>query len=233
MLGGRICVSSRQVSILCSGGKRGTTRPQGLLRWRLTFRLCRSQCVRVDLRRPAIPHHVRDRPPGVPSRAMLARRNHEVSHPLRFCLFVDGIFVGRACKITERGFVSGPPYGDQPSFAACDSGPPAALRAHGVQPNVHWTFGCQTHEASHPRNPTKQKKTHKGSLFVWRRERDSNPRYGIRRTHAFQACTLSHSVISPETVCACLSCLLELFKDLRILKCGDVLRNLFVFRDGA
>ena len=35
----------------------------------------------------------------------------------------------------------------------------------------------------------------------WRRERDSNPRYGIHRTHAFQACTLSHSVISPGMSC--------------------------------
>ena len=32
---------------------------------------------------------------------------------------------------------------------------------------------------------------------LWRRKRDSNPRYGLSRTHAFQACTFSHSVISP------------------------------------
>jgi hypothetical protein len=34
-------------------------------------------------------------------------------------------------------------------------------------------------------------------MTSWRRERDSNPRYGLSRTHAFQACTLNHSAISP------------------------------------
>lgn len=33
--------------------------------------------------------------------------------------------------------------------------------------------------------------------IIWRRRRDSNPRYGINRTHAFQACTFNHSVTSP------------------------------------
>ncbi len=37
-----------------------------------------------------------------------------------------------------------------------------------------------------------------GSYTCWRREWDSNPRCRIHRTHAFQACTLSHSVISPR-----------------------------------
>src|SRR5688572_16572663 len=32
----------------------------------------------------------------------------------------------------------------------------------------------------------------------WRRGRDSNPRYGFHRTHAFQACDLNHSSTSPE-----------------------------------
>ena len=32
---------------------------------------------------------------------------------------------------------------------------------------------------------------------IWRRRRDSNPRYGINRTHAFQACTFDRSVTSP------------------------------------
>ena len=35
------------------------------------------------------------------------------------------------------------------------------------------------------------------NLLDWRRKRDSNPRYGLSRTHAFQACTFNHSVISP------------------------------------
>ena len=30
-----------------------------------------------------------------------------------------------------------------------------------------------------------------------RRERDSNPRYGVNRIHAFQACAFSHSATSP------------------------------------
>ena len=33
--------------------------------------------------------------------------------------------------------------------------------------------------------------------MMWRRRRDSNPRYGLSRTHAFQACTFSRSVTSP------------------------------------
>ena len=36
--------------------------------------------------------------------------------------------------------------------------------------------------------------------FNWRREWDSNPRYGFRRTHAFQACALNHSAISPDAL---------------------------------
>ena len=32
---------------------------------------------------------------------------------------------------------------------------------------------------------------------IWRRGWDSNPRYALRRTHAFQACSLSHSDTSP------------------------------------
>lgn len=36
------------------------------------------------------------------------------------------------------------------------------------------------------------------SKFNWRRRRDSNPRYGLSRTHAFQACTFNHSVTSPN-----------------------------------
>ena len=32
----------------------------------------------------------------------------------------------------------------------------------------------------------------------WRRGRDSNPRYGFHRTHAFQACDLNHSSTSPR-----------------------------------
>ena len=32
----------------------------------------------------------------------------------------------------------------------------------------------------------------------WRRERDSNPRYGMNRIHTFQACAFSRSAISPE-----------------------------------
>jgi hypothetical protein len=35
------------------------------------------------------------------------------------------------------------------------------------------------------------------SLLQWRRERDSNPRYAVKRTHAFQACSLNHSDTSP------------------------------------
>ena len=38
------------------------------------------------------------------------------------------------------------------------------------------------------------------SEHVWRRGRDSNPRYTLRRTHAFQACSLSHSDTSPELI---------------------------------
>ena len=32
----------------------------------------------------------------------------------------------------------------------------------------------------------------------WRRGRDSNPRYTVRRTHAFQASSLNHSDTSPK-----------------------------------
>jgi hypothetical protein len=35
------------------------------------------------------------------------------------------------------------------------------------------------HEGSHPLHFAKQKRTRKGSVFVWRRERDSNPRYRL------------------------------------------------------
>ncbi len=42
--------------------------------------------------------------------------------------------------------------------------------------------------------------THKMMKRVWRRERDSNPRHGIPRIHAFQACALDRSAISPETL---------------------------------
>ena len=35
------------------------------------------------------------------------------------------------------------------------------------------------------------------SPVSWRRGRDSNPRYGFHRTHAFQACDLNHSSTSP------------------------------------
>ena len=34
------------------------------------------------------------------------------------------------------------------------------------------------------------------SVVIWRRERDSNPRYA-ERIHTFQACAFSHSAISP------------------------------------
>ena len=37
-----------------------------------------------------------------------------------------------------------------------------------------------------------------GGNDQWRREWDSNPRYGFHRTHAFQACDLNHSSISPR-----------------------------------
>ena len=40
----------------------------------------------------------------------------------------------------------------------------AALMAHGVQPNVHWTFGCRTHEASHPHRSAKQKRPARGRV---------------------------------------------------------------------
>ncbi len=36
-------------------------------------------------------------------------------------------------------------------------------------------------------------------LVVWRRERDSNPRYSLTRIHTFQACSFNHSDISPDT----------------------------------
>ncbi len=39
----------------------------------------------------------------------------------------------------------------------------------------------------------------KPKSYIWRRGRDSNSRY--LRTHAFQACTLSHSVTSPSIGC--------------------------------
>ena len=32
----------------------------------------------------------------------------------------------------------------------------------------------------------------------WRRGRDSNPRYGVNRTHDFQSCTFNRSVTSPQ-----------------------------------
>ena len=34
-------------------------------------------------------------------------------------------------------------------------------------------------------------------LPYWRRERDSNPRYGLTRIHAFQACAFNRSATSP------------------------------------
>ena len=33
---------------------------------------------------------------------------------------------------------------------------------------------------------------------LWRRGRDSNPRYGVNRTHDFQSCTFNRSVTSPS-----------------------------------
>src|SRR5581483_2177888 len=33
----------------------------------------------------------------------------------------------------------------------------------------------------------------------WRRGRDSNPRYGVNRTHDFQSCTFNRSVTSPDS----------------------------------
>ena len=35
----------------------------------------------------------------------------------------------------------------------------------------------------------------------WRRERDSNPRYAVKRIHEFQSCSLNHSDISPQLLC--------------------------------
>ena len=32
----------------------------------------------------------------------------------------------------------------------------------------------------------------------WRRDRDSNPRYSLTHTHAFQACAFDHSATSPD-----------------------------------
>ena len=46
--------------------------------------------------------------------------------------------------------------------------------------------------------PVSAKQKAPRGAFVWRREWDSNPRYVLRRTHAFQACDLNRSSISPD-----------------------------------
>jgi hypothetical protein len=66
-------------------------------------------------------------------------------------------------------------------------------------PASNRTFtGCPIVEpavsSTHP--SAKTKGPSRGPLF-WRRGRDSNPRYGFHRTHAFQACDLNHSSTSP------------------------------------
>ena len=38
---------------------------------------------------------------------------------------------------------------------------------------------CRTHEHSHPLSPPHKKSPDKGLFYMWRRERDSNPRYAV------------------------------------------------------
>ena len=38
-------------------------------------------------------------------------------------------------------------------------------------------------------------------IRTWRKGRDSNPRYAVKRIHEFQSCSLNHSDISPQLLC--------------------------------
>jgi|SoiMethySBSTD1v2_1073268.scaffolds.fasta_scaffold833508_2 hypothetical protein len=51
-------------------------------------------------------------------------------------------------------------------------------------------------------------------MSSWRRGRDSNPRYGVNRTHDFQSCTFNRSVTSPLSTNKHLGTLLCYFKDI-------------------
>jgi hypothetical protein len=76
-----------------------------------------------------------------------------------------------------------------------------ALRARGAR-----AMGASLRPSSSPicrsrvRTPLRVQ-TKKGAsrplFWIWRRERDSNPRYGLTRIHAFQACSFNHSDTSP------------------------------------
>ena len=54
-------------------------------------------------------------------------------------------------------------------------------------------------------------------MLRWRRGRDSNPRYGVNRTHDFQSCTFNRSVTSPLSTNKHLGTLLCYFKDISML----------------
>ena len=57
---------------------------------------------------------------------------------------------------------------------------------------------CQPRFASHPSLKKKDCRIFIMQPLEWRRGRDSNPRYTVRRTHAFQASSLNHSDTSPK-----------------------------------
>ena len=44
----------------------------------------------------------------------------------------------------------------------------------------------------------------RGAFHIWRRGRDSNPRYGLSRTLTFQASPFDHSGTSPKTYLICI-----------------------------
>ena len=100
---------------------------------------------------------------------------------------VVGLRAGMLSHEIERGIR--PCSAKQSYFRYCNSAPRVAEQGRGLPPAIPFES----------LNAAKQKEAiFRQPLFVWRRERDSNPRYILRYTHAFQACPFSHSGISPR-----------------------------------
>jgi len=82
---------------------------------------------------------------------------------------------GRPARAVLAG-VSGSPWGDHPSFAACGEGP--SLCSCAWRPNrcpLDITLS-NPKARSHPHHRHQIKKPPRGGFFIWWRRRESNPR---------------------------------------------------------
>ncbi len=118
----------------------------------------------------------------------------------------------RAFKIAPGDFIfrtslcstpMGPPSGRSKSlpailYSAHPCAPPLRGRPTGVQNRsrrfcrtTDWISRVRTVSTRHKKGPIR------ALFYVWRRERDSNPRYSLHRIHTFQACAFNRSATSP------------------------------------